>query len=176
MRLRSAIVLVVLCLGLSTVSRADTVYTWSVDYGGSLGPGSTIDLQFSVPSILTTQTTITSFSNISLGTAFGTCSIMDFLVPVSTSHPGFSALVEADFASACGPGGFYTGAASFFTQPLTSDGIYTAYSSSGTALGSLTIATTGVPEPNTLALLLTGFMALTGLAFFRKRRISRLAP
>ena len=121
----------------------NVVYTLSLDFSGVgvNGPGSTVVLQFAVPSILTTQTTITTFTVASLGPGYNGCgNITSFQIPQPDSSP-YVAQATATWSMGCGPGNAFTGAAVHFRQSPTSPGVYNAYSHNGDVLiGALTIA------------------------------------
>ncbi len=170
MRIRSVVLVLGLYLLLPNLGRADELYTLSVDYSGVgvNGPGSTLQWQFEVESILTTPTTITSFLSASLGPGFSGCgSISDVQIPLASPFSGYSSLVTTDFTGACGPNEV-TGAGTLFVQSLTSEGVYDAYAHNGNVLiGTLTIS--AVPEPSAIFLLGTGLLVLVGLAFLKRR-------
>lgn len=174
MRLRLVVLGVGLCLLFPNLVRADELYSFSANYSlVGLGTGSTVQWQFEVPSILTTPTTITSFLNASVGPgpAFKGCSISSVQIPLSSPFPGFPSDVITNFASPCGPGDLYIGAAGFFIGSITSNGVFSVYAhNSGTAIGGPVIGTltiSAVPEPPALSLLGTGFLALAGLLLFQ---------
>jgi hypothetical protein len=170
MRLRLVVLIVALCLFLPNLVRADELYSLSVDYSGIgvNGPGSTLQWQFEVPSVLTTPTTITSFLSASLGPGLSGCSISDVQIPLASPYSGYSSFVLTDFASACGPGNLFTGAGTLFVQSLSSEGIYDAYAHNGNVLiGTLTISP--VPEPSTIFLLSSGLLALVGTTLLKRR-------
>lgn len=171
MRLHYAVLTIVLYLFFPVLARADEVlYTLSVDYSGIgvNGPGSTLQWQFEVPSILTTPTTITTFLSSSLGSGLSGCSISDVQIPLASPYSGYSSFALTDFATPCGSGGEFTGAGTLFVQSLTSDGVYDAYAHNGNVLiGTLTIS--GVPEPSTIFLLGSGLLGLAGLVMLKSR-------
>src|SRR5271166_1437613 len=117
MKVYTAILAAGLCLAFPNASHADTTYTLAVDYSSLIGvPGSILDLQFSVPSILTATTTgITPLSNVSVGGALTGC------VPSTAEldNPGSSSGdLIVNFAALCGPGNNFDGAAAFFDVPI----------------------------------------------------------
>jgi len=128
MRLRALVSIAAFCLVFPAISRATVTYTLSLDYSivRALPAGSTVNWQFSVPSILTTATTISTFQSASLGPDFTGCLISYAQLPVPAPS---GATVETGFAALCGAGPGYaaTGALAVFLQPLTSPGIYNAY-------------------------------------------------
>jgi len=170
MRIRSVVLVLGLFLLLPNLGRADELYTLHVDYSGVgvNGPGSTLQWQFEVASILTTPTTITSFLSTSLGPGFSGCgSVSDVQIPLASPFSGYSSLVETDYTGSCGPDEA-SGAGTLFVQSLTSEGVYDAYAHNGNVLiGTLTIS--AVPEPSAIFLLGTGLLAIVGLAFLKSR-------
>jgi hypothetical protein len=169
MRLRLVVLVLALCFFFPKLSLADELYTFSVDYShvGVNVPGSTLQWQFEVASILTTPTTITSFLSASLGPGFSGCgSISDAQIPLASPFSGYSSFVVTDFTGSCPDG--VTGAGTLFVQSLTSDGVYDAYAHNGNVLiGTLTIS--AVPEPSAIFLLGSGLLTLVGFAFFKNR-------
>jgi hypothetical protein len=171
MRLRLVILALSLCLFFPVLGQADAIYTLSVNYSGigGNGPGSTLQWQFEVPSILTTPTTITSFLSASLGPGLIAegCSIADAQLPLPGVN-GFSSQVITDFVSPCGQGNNFTGAGANFLTSITSNGVFDVISrQNGNVIGTLTIS--AVPEPPALSLLGTGFLALASLLLFQGR-------
>jgi hypothetical protein len=176
MRLRLVVLAVGLCLFFPNLVRADEIYSFSANYSlDGLGSGSTVQWQFEVPSILTTSTTITSFLNASVGpgTGFKGCSISSVQLPLSSPFSGFPSYVLTNFASPCGPGDQFDGAAGFFIGPITSNGVFSVFAhNSGTVMGGPVIGTltiSSVPEPPALSLLGTGMLALASLLLFQGR-------
>ena len=167
------------CL-LATVANAGPItYILSEDFSGVLGqaPGtSTIDLSFSEPAILTTDTVVTSFLSDTTSGDFSNCTISSVSIPYPVSSPSLAgALVR--FASACStePGevGEVMGSIVYFTSNLTSTGIYTAYfqAADTTVVGDLAIT----PEPAAVAAVSVGLLAIVGLTLWRRRAIRRSA-
>jgi hypothetical protein len=178
MRLRLLILMIVLCLSSPVLAKADGIlYTFSADYhnnGGTIPepPGSTVEWQFEVPSLLTTTTTITSFISASLGSGFSGCGgVSDVQLPLPGGHPGFSGQLITDFVSSCGPGNQFDGAGANFLEPITSLGVFEVVSThNGAVLGNLTIsAISAVPEPSVIFLLGTGLLALLGFSLLKSR-------
>jgi hypothetical protein len=137
------------------VSHADAIlYSLSVDYSGleGLGAGSTLNWSLEVPSIISSPTNVTTILSSALGVGFGNCGAVtnSSISPASLTGvtggglPGpFVSDTVASWATQCGPGNNYGGAAQFYTVPLTSLGVYTAFNSplgGGFAIGTLTIA------------------------------------
>jgi hypothetical protein len=174
MRLRFAVLMALFYFLFPVLAKADQVlYTLSVDYSGIgvNGPGSTLQWQFEVPSILTTPTTITTFLSASLGPGLSGCSISDVQIPLASPFSGYSSFALTDFASACGLGDDFTGAGTLFVQSLSSDGVYDAYAHNGNVLiGTLTISDVpAVPEASALSLLSSGLLGLVGLVMLKSR-------
>lgn len=169
MKIRLAILVVALSFMLPSV-RADETYTLAVDYSALTGvSGSTLDLQFTVPSIITSTTSdITPLSNVSVGGALTGC------VPSSAEldNPGTSSGdLFVNFAAACGAGDNFDGAVAFFDTPLLAPGVYTAIGHENRTvvgdIGTLTIS----PEPNDALLLAIGLAALAYIS--RRAKNSR---
>ena len=177
MRLRLLILMIALCLSSPVLAKADGIlYTFSADYhnnGGTipLPPGSTVEWQFEVSSILTTPTTITNFISASVGAGFSACSIKDVQLPLPSVAQGFSSLIITDFVSPCGPGDNFDGAGANFLEPITSLGVFEVVSThNGAVLGTLSIsAISAVPEPSVIFLLGTGLLALLGFSLLKSR-------
>jgi hypothetical protein len=164
MKFRLAILAAALCLAFPNASRADTTYVLAVDYSSLIGvPGSTLDLQFSVPSILTVTTTgISPISNVSEGGALTGCvpSTAELDSPGSSSGD-----LIVNFAANCGPGDNFDGAAAFFDVPITSDGVYDAIGHhNSVAVGVIGTLTISSPEPSTTLLLAIGLLTLVGVS------------
>jgi len=162
MRIRLAILAIIVCLFFPRLTRADEIYTFAVDYSGVgvNGPGSTVNWQFKAPFVLTAATTITSFLSESVGPGIGSCGVSDVQIPLASPFSGYSSFVLTDFGSSCG------GAGTLFIQPITSEGTFTAYAHNGNVvIGTLTIAPT--PEPSAILLLATGILALPALLKFK---------
>jgi len=166
MRIWLALLAAALSFVLPTAARADDTYTLAVDYSALIGvPGSTLDLQFTVPSIITSTTLgITPLSDVSVGGALAGC------VPTSVeldSPSSSSGDLFVNVAALCGPGDNFDGAAAFFDTPLLAPGVYTAIGHHNQQvagdIGTLTIT---APEPS--AALLLGF-ALAVLAYVSRR-------
>jgi hypothetical protein len=172
MRLRLLILMIVLCLSSPVLAKADGIlYTFSADYhnnGGTIPepPGSTVEWQFEVSSILTTPTTITNFISASVGAGFSACSIKDAQLPLPSVAQGFSSLIITDFVSPCGPGDNFDGAGANFLEPITSLGVFEVVSThNGAVLGTLAISSiSAVPEPSVIFLLGRGLLALLGFS------------
>jgi hypothetical protein len=177
MRLRLLILMIVLCLSSPLLAKADGIlYTFSADYhnnGGTIPepPGSTVEWQFEVSSILTTPTTITNFISASVGSGLSGCSIKDAQLPLPSVAQGFSSLIITDFASLCGPGDQFDGAGANFLEPITSVGVFEVVSThNGAVLGTLAIsAVPEVPEPSVISLLGSGLLALLGFSLLKSR-------
>jgi hypothetical protein len=177
MRLRLLILMIVLCLSSPALAKADGIlYTFSADYhnnGGTIPepPGSTVEWQFEVSSILTTPTTITNFISASVGPGLSGCSIKDAQLPLPSVAQGFSSLIITDFVSLCGPGDHFDGAGANFLEPITSSGVFEVVSThNGAVLGTLTIsAISAVPEPSVIFLLGTGLLALLSFSLLKSR-------
>jgi hypothetical protein len=137
------------------VSNADAIlYRLSVDYSGleGLPAGSTLNWSLEVPSIISTYTDVTTILNSALGVGFGNCGAVTNAQVSPTSLMGvtggglpgpFVSDTVASWATLCGPGNAYGGAAQFYKVPFTSLGVYAAYNSpagGADAIGSLTIA------------------------------------
>lgn len=178
MDIRSALRVLILssCLAFPAVSNADAIYTLDLDFSstpGSLAAGSIVDVQFSVPSILTTDTTISSFLSDSVGGSFTGCTISSVSIPSTEAISGtFVASALVNFASNCStiPGdvGEISGALGFFQQSITSPGVYSAYylPSNPLVIGTLTI---GTPEPGAALLAGIGLICLLSGARIRWR-------
>lgn len=176
MRLRLLIPMIVLCLSSPVLAKADGIlYAFSADYHNNGGPipeppGSTIEWQFEVSSILTTPTTITNFISASVGPGLSGCSIKDAQLPLPSVAPGFSSLIIMDFASLCGPGDQFEGAGANFLEPITSLGVFEVVSThNGAVLGTLAISAVPEPEPSVIFLLGTGLLALLGFSSLKSR-------
>jgi len=118
----------------------NVTYTLSVDYSISLGAGATLNWQFSVPTILTSDTTISTFQSTSVGPALSGCVISSVALPVPVSAPIVSGELTS-FAAPCTSRQVRTGPAGFF-QALTSPGVYNAYvpvNNASVQVGTLTI-------------------------------------
>jgi hypothetical protein len=170
MRARGLVWILGLYLLFPILLRANDVYTLSVNYSGIFNNplGSTLQLQFLVPSILTTTTTsITAFKD-SVGGSLSGCmgSTVDVDTPTSTSS-----LILLNFSPFCGPGNNFDGAAAAFNQSIGSVGSYTAYlrPGSSTIIGTLTIAST--PEPSSILFLATGLVCMVPTL---RRRLAHL--
>jgi hypothetical protein len=169
MRARGAVVILGLCLLFPIFLRADAVYNLSLDYSGISNnpPGSTLQLQFIVPSILTTTTNITAFTD-SVGGSLSGCigSSVDVENPASTSS-----VILLNFSPLCGPGNNFDGAAAAFNHSIGSQGSYTAYQRPGssTIIGTLTIVST--PEPSSLPLIAIGLACMVPVV---RRRLAHL--
>ncbi len=170
MRARGVVLILGLCLLCPIFLRADAVYNLSLDYSGILNnpPGSTLQLQFVVPSILTTTTTgITAFTE-SVGGSLSGCigSTVEVDNPASTSS-----VILLNFSPLCGPGNNFEGAAAAFNQSIGSAGSYTAFQRPGssTIIGTLTIVST--PEPSSLPLVAIGLVCLVPVV---RRRLAHL--
>lgn len=137
-------------------TRSAYVYTLSTDYSGigNNGPGSTVDWQFVVPSILTSPATIANFVYASLGPGFSSCgTVQDAQLPLA-DFGGYVALVVTDFTTVCNG---FSGAGANSLQALTSPGVYDLYGrASGAFLGTLTIS--AVLEPTSLSMLGLGLL------------------
>jgi hypothetical protein len=172
MKVRLAILAVALSFAFPAASRADATYTLAVDYSALAGvPGSILDLQFSVPSILTATTTgISPFSNVSEGGALTGC----VLSTAELDSPGSSSGdLFINYAAPCGPGGNFDGAVAFFDVPITSPGTYDAIGHhnmvAAGVIGTLTISS---PEPPTTLLLGIGLLGLVA-AWVRRESLGR---
>lgn len=160
MRIRLAILAVAFSFILSATARADETYTLAVDYSALIGvPGSTLDLQFTVASIITTTTSgITSLADVSVGGALTGCVASS----VELDNPGTAAGdLIVNFAALCGPSDNFDGAAAFFDTPLLAPGVYTAIGHHNQQvagdIGTLTIT---APEPGSALLLGVGLVVL----------------
>lgn len=152
--------------------RGTVVYTFSGDFSGLAlnPPGSTLNFQFSVPSILTSATMITTFQSSSVGPGLSGCVLEDTVLPISP-FPGFAASEFVDFAGPCGAGQNITGELWNYLQLPTSLGVYNAYYSAGVQVGTLTIF--NAPEPAAVFLLGGALVALAGWKVRRERVRSR---
>jgi len=151
-RLRLITLIAALWAFFPAVSNANAVlYTVSADYSGleGLGAQSTVNWSFEVPSIISAFTNVTTILNSALGPGFGNCGAVtnSDVSPNSlsgVSGPGlpgsFAGYTTAEWATLCGPGNIFGGAAQFYYQPLTQFGTYAAYDHLGDLLGTLTIA------------------------------------
>ena len=150
----------------------NVTYALSVDYSISLGAGATLNWQFSVPTILTSDTTISTFQSTSVGPAFSGCVISSAALPVPVSAPIVSGELTS-YATPCTSRQVRTSGAGFF-QALASPGVYNAYvpdNNVSVQIGTLTIlqgaALTSLSPgsaaagggPFTLTVIGTGFVA-----------------
>ncbi len=169
MLFRLAVSIACSCLFFGTVSRADTVYTLSVDFSGIgvSGPGSSLSFQFTTPTLVTNSTTITNLTRSSLGSAFAGCVISNVQLPLPPTGTQFASLVMVNFAAPCTPLKF-PGAAMYFSQPLNSPGVYSAFSRNGNVLiGSLTITSDLVLSQRGVT-----FRAVTGSSTLQQQAIA----
>jgi hypothetical protein len=160
------------------VSNANVIYTLSVDYSGinSALPGSTLNWSFEVPSLLTTETDVTTFLSTSIGPGFGSCGVVtDIVIPApGNGYPYSSSTL---WSGLCGVGDAFSGAAQQFLEDPDSLGVFDAYGHNGGAfLGTLTISE-ATPEPATVFSLALGsaFLLMAGwrLRGRRQRRSVR---
>jgi hypothetical protein len=154
-RLRLITLIAALWAFCPAVSYANAVlYTVSVDYSGleGLPAGSTLNWSLEVPSVISASTDITTILSSALGPGFGICGAVTSSQISPTSLTGvsggglpgpFVGDTVASWATPCGPGNMYSGAAQFYKVPFNSLGFYTAYNSpagGADAIGTLTIA------------------------------------
>lgn len=170
MRIRLVVCLAGLCLLLSNVVHADELYTLSVDASSVAltGPGSSYELQFKVPSILTSTTNISGMS-LSFGPAYAECGDGGSAATVrnpATSTPD----IEIDWVFPCVPPFGLNSLDANFLEPITSEGIYDviALDHNDAVIGTLTISS--VPEPPAAALLGLGLLALLAIPLVGSRR------
>ena len=135
--------------------RANVTYILTADYSGLSAtgaegptaiwpPGSTVNVEFVVPSILTAETTITNFVTASLGPGFSGCgSITQVIIPSPSIGPktaSYASGWDASWSTLCGPDTSFGGATPWFQQLITSPGVYPAFSASTNGvIGALTI-------------------------------------
>jgi hypothetical protein len=153
MLLRVTALVASLWLFYPAASKAAILYTLSVDYSGINGEpaGSTLNWTFEVPSILTTQTTVTSFLSTTIGSGFssfgGSCGSVlsaSILAPPNLAPPNSAPWVSSSstlWSGLCGVGNQFSGAAQQFLLAPDSLGVFDAYGhNGGSFLGTLTIA------------------------------------
>jgi hypothetical protein len=111
------------------------LYTLDLNFSAvpdGLAPQSVVDVSFLVPSVLTSDTVVTSLLSQSVGGSFTGCVVASVNVPGTFDLSGpYIASAMASFVSECStiPGevGEVGGALGVFEQSLTSPGTYTAY-------------------------------------------------
>jgi hypothetical protein len=147
---------------LPTAGRADAIlYTLTSDYSGinGFGPGSIIDWQLEVPTVLTTETDVTSLLSTTVGGGFSGCTISSVEIPYEPPTTGFTSTAVALFSTTCAG---VDGASANFAEAITSLGTYTVLAKEmDAAIGTLTIA--DVPEPGVFALFGGGLLVISML-------------
>jgi len=158
------IVLALLVIASTQVARADTEYTLNVDENGI--PTANIQVQFSVPAILTATTSGIVPTSSSLGTSFPFCSVSSVTVNTPSAPTDIEIAVFFGGASC-----LFAGATADFNEPITSLGTFTAFNdfSFTEEIGTLAITASGpvgAPEPSSLALIPIGL----GMLLLMRRR------
>ncbi len=165
MTIRFAVLALAVCLFFPGLLRADSEYSLNVNENGVSSEN--IQVQFDVPSILTTTTTGIVPTSSSLGSSFPFCSVSS----VSVLTPAASTDVEMLIYFG-GAGCLFAGGTADFNMPITAAGLYTAYNdfTFTQAIGTLDITSTTAtaPEPSSLVLLGSGLLGM--LATLRRKR------
>jgi hypothetical protein len=159
MKLVKVVLGLTLFLLLPTLSRADALYTYSLNLPSSfpsLGPSS-VNWTLDEPSILTSSITIpaSSLRTDSVGGVLASngCSISSVAIFSPTTAGAITT-----FFSGCSTPGLLT----IFSGPITTFGAFTATDA--------TLGITSTPEPGNLVLLGLGLLALIGVARLRPRQ------
>jgi hypothetical protein len=117
------------------------VYTLSLDYSGTMStgahgtteiapPGTTLNVVFAVPAILTTETTVTDFISASLGGGFSACGNITQVTipqPPNPKFPLYASWVLVSWSGLCGADNSFIGATAWFIPTITTLGTYTAF-------------------------------------------------
>ena len=159
MKLAKVVLGLTLFLLLPALSRADALYTYSLNLPSSfpsLGP-STVSWTLDEASILTSNITIpaSALQSDSVGGVLASngCSISSVAIFSPTTAGAITT-----FFSGCGTPGLLT----IFSGPITTNGAFTATDA--------TLGITSTPEPGNFALLGLGLLALIGFAKLRPRQ------
>ena len=122
-----------LCLLAAVANAGPITYTLIEDFSAVLSqtPGTTtVDVSFSEPAILTTDTVVTSFLSDTTSGDLSNCTISNVSIPATVTTPSLAGAI-VNFASSCStiPGdvGEIGATEVYFTSNLHSAGTYTAY-------------------------------------------------